>query len=91
MMEDEVVAKLINQLFEIHWHPSCREYTHLEVTLATEDQIKPTHLSKLRNGGIKNPTWTTLLALCQFFGVKPAYFFPEQERSGRRAGPSALM
>jgi transcriptional regulator with XRE-family HTH domain len=39
--------------------------------------VSPSLLSKLRRGEVPNPGRNALLALCQFFGVQPNYFFPE--------------
>ena len=72
-------AELINDLFDRYRRPDGREYTYLEVSMALEGAIEPGHLSKLRTGRISSPGRDTVLALCRFFKVPPAYFFPELE------------
>jgi transcriptional regulator with XRE-family HTH domain len=71
------LAELIDDLFRMHRRPDGREYTHIEVCVALGGAIEPSHLSKLRRGGIVNPGRDVLLALCRFFKVPPTYFFPE--------------
>jgi transcriptional regulator with XRE-family HTH domain len=73
------IAELIDALFRAYRKPNGREHTNKEVCLALNGVITPAHLSKLRNGQIKNPGRDTLLALCRFFKVPASYFFPELE------------
>lgn len=73
----KTMSELIDDLFRSHRKPNGREYSHVEVCIALEGAIEPSHLGKLRNGTIKNPKRDTLLALCRFFEVQPLYFFPE--------------
>lgn len=80
-MLTKTVAELIDDLFLTHRRDDGKEYTHTEVCVALKGAIEPGHLSKLRNGVIKNPSRETLLALCTFFQVEPTYFFPELEPS----------
>ena len=72
------VADLINRLFEANPNPQTgKKFTDLEVAIATQGKITPSHLHGLRSGRIKNPTRETLLALCEVFNKDPRYFFPE--------------
>lgn len=73
----KTVSELVDDLFRSHRKPNGREYSHVEVCVALNGDIEPSHLGKLRNGTIKNPKRDTLLALCRFFNVQPLYFFPE--------------
>lgn len=76
------VADLVNRLFAQRLHPSGREYSNREVGIALRWGHKnpAVHLHRLRAGFIKNPTRETILDLCRFFRVPPAYFYPELER-----------
>lgn len=80
-------AELLNDLFRRRRRPDGREYTYMEVALALDGAIEPAHLSRLRNGKIANPGREAILALCRFFEVAPAYFFPELAQT---AGASAV-
>jgi transcriptional regulator with XRE-family HTH domain len=71
-----LIADLVNKLFETHRRQDGREYTNIEVA-RTIGKIDASYLTKLRSGRVNNPTRDTLLALCQFFKVEPSYFFPE--------------
>jgi transcriptional regulator with XRE-family HTH domain len=74
------MADLINHLFDKHRRIDGREYTNSEVCRVLGGQLDPSYLGRLRKpGGNDNPTKKTLLLLCQFFKVKPTYFFPELE------------
>lgn len=43
------------------------------------DFIGRTHLYHLRTGRSDNPTYKLLIELARFFGVSPAYFFPDED------------
>lgn len=73
----KTTAELIDHLFRTHRKANGKEYSHIEVCVALDGAIEPSHLGKLRNGTIKNPKRDTLLALCRFFKIQPTYFFPE--------------
>jgi transcriptional regulator with XRE-family HTH domain len=75
----KTTTELINDLFDRYRRPDGREFTYLEVAMGLGGAIEPGHLSKLRTGRITNPGRETVLALCQFFKVPSAYFFPELE------------
>lgn len=83
-VDDDVpsVADLVNRLFAQRLHRSGREFTNREVGIALRRGHKnpAVHLHRLRIGKIKNPTRETILDLCRFFRVPPAYFYPELER-----------
>lgn len=78
----KTVSDLVDDLFRSHRKPNGREFSHVEVCVALNGEIEPSHLGKLRNGTIKNPKRDTLLALCRFFNVQPLYFFPELQNEG---------
>ena len=71
------VAELVNDLFRTYRKPNGSEFSNSEVSRATNHAVSPSLLSKLRRGEVPNPGRNALLALCQFFGVQPNYFFPE--------------
>lgn len=71
------VAELVDRLLTLRRHASGREYTYREVALAMDGSVGHENVYKLRNGLVKNPTRETLLTVCIFFRVPPAYFFPE--------------
>jgi transcriptional regulator with XRE-family HTH domain len=73
----KTTAELIDDLFRVHRKANGKEYSHIEVCVALDGAIEPSHLGKLRNGTIKNPKRDTLLTLCRFFKIQPTYFFPE--------------
>ncbi len=73
----KTIAKLVDDLFRTHRRPDGREYTYKEISVALGGVVEPSHISKLRTGKIANPGRDTLLSLCRFFHVPPAYFFPE--------------
>jgi len=83
-------AELINNLFDRYRRPDGREFTYLEVSMALGGAIEPGHLSKLRTGRISSPGRETLLALCTFFKVPSAYFFPELEPPEGGAEPEPI-
>jgi len=78
-MTTKSVAELIDELFKTHKKPDGRELSYQEVARMTGNQLNPTHISKMRNGSITNPTRNSLLLLCQVFRIPAAYFFPELE------------
>ena len=82
----KTVAELIDELFKTHTNPDGRELSYQEVARMTGNQLNPTHISKMRNGNIPNPTRNSLLLLCQVFNVPAAYFFPELERTSPSEG-----
>lgn len=71
------IAELVDKLFKLRRHKSGREYSYREVSLAMPGSVSHTTLYSLRVGQNANPTRETLLGLCIFFRVPPAYFFPE--------------
>jgi len=81
MSGQPTVAQLLNDLFRNHLKPDGQEYTNTDVSLALNNEISVSALSKLRRGEIPNPSRNVLLLLCQFFGVPASYFFPELERT----------
>lgn len=89
--EAPVVARLVDQLFRAYRRLDGREYTYREVAEASAGRLAPSHLGKLRNGKVANPSRETLLELCRFFHVPPNYFFPELEHEERTAAPSAAQ
>lgn len=75
------LADLLNHLFKLRRHPSGREYSLREVAAAARGQVGRETIHAIRNGTNKNPTRSTLLALCLFFEVPPSYFFPEVDET----------
>ena len=73
----KTVAELLDALFKTQLRADGREYTYQEVTDGTGGQLDPTYIARVRKGKIPNPGRNTLVMLCKFFGVEPAYFFPE--------------
>jgi transcriptional regulator with XRE-family HTH domain len=69
-------------------HPEDRgPYTPAEVAATINAQadgdkvISEVYVWQLKTGRRDNPTYRHLIALARFFGVSPAYFFPESETS----------
>ncbi len=86
----KTTAELIDNLFRTHRKANGKEYSHIEVCVALDGAIEPSHLGKLRNGTIKNPKRDTLLALCRFFKIQPTYFFPELRAPEAQEGQEQL-
>ena len=70
-------AELLNRLFDTQRRPDGKEYTHHEISKATQGALSPTYLAKLRTGQITNPGWDRVQLLCKFFRVPASYFFPD--------------
>jgi transcriptional regulator with XRE-family HTH domain len=97
-MPDEVgrsgglLAQRLGHLF-LTVHPEGRgPYSHAEVAeainqAAGKNIISTVYIWQLRTGQRDNPTMRHLSALAAFFGVSPAYFFPDSEtdQDGTRA------
>lgn len=75
------IAELVDKLFKLRRHKSGREFSYREVSLAMPGSVSHTTLYSLRVGQNANPTRETLLGLCIFFRVPPAYFFPELDEA----------
>ncbi len=76
---EPTVAELLNRLFDEHRRPDGREHTYQDIARATNGELSPTYLAKLRSGHIANPGRHHLLLICKFFRVPASYFFPELE------------
>ena len=72
-MED--FATLLNRLFDTYRKTDDSEYSNREV--GREIGITGSYIAQLRRGQIVNPGRDTLLGLCRFFNVEPAYFFTD--------------
>lgn len=75
--QSQIVAHLVDQLFQTHRRSDGQEYTYQEVATALGGELDPTMLGRLRRGQVPNPSRNTLKLLCVFFQVSPTYFFPE--------------
>jgi transcriptional regulator with XRE-family HTH domain len=53
------------------------------------ETISATYLWQLKTGRRDNPTYKHLIALARFFGVSPAFFFPDSE-TGRGEVPAEV-
>ena len=82
------MAELLDRLFKVRRHPSGREYSLREVAAAMHGEVSRETIHAIRNGTNKNPTRTTLLALCVFFEVSSSYFFPEINETACKPLPS---
>lgn len=71
------VADLVDHLFRTHLRPDGKEYSHVELSQASNGEFSPAYFGQLRSGKIKNPGRDSLLFLCKFFKVPASYFFPE--------------
>ena len=70
-------ADLLKSLMRRRLHPEGRPYTVTEVSRALPGDSSYQYLSNVLKGNIKEPGRPTIRALCRFFRVSPAYFFPE--------------
>ncbi|GAA2273391.1 helix-turn-helix domain-containing protein [Streptomyces roseiscleroticus] len=88
------LAERLDRLF-ITVHPKGRgPYTYEEVASGIRRRGGPTisasYIWQLRTGAKDNPTKRHLEALSTFFGVKPAYFFDDEESEQIAAELDAL-
>lgn len=70
----------LNRLFETVYPPGRGPHSSAEVIAALNAQgirMSAPYLSQLRSGSRTNPSMTTLVALANFFRVKPAYFLDD--------------
>lgn len=77
--QPKTMAELVNDLFQTYRHPNGREYTNKEVArviCSKGRHIDASHLSRIRTGHVVNPGVSVIEALCLFFPIDPAYFFP---------------
>ncbi|MFE6055075.1 XRE family transcriptional regulator [Kitasatospora sp. NPDC056446] len=77
------IANRLNHLFETV-HPADRgPYTNPEVAQAINEKaghqvLSATYLWQLRKGKRTDPTHSRLMAIADFFGVSPLYFYEEE-------------
>jgi transcriptional regulator with XRE-family HTH domain len=79
-----VQAKL-NQLFDEVPHPDGRPYSAAEVADAIKKrhpnvQVSDAYLRSLRRGAKKNPDFTILAAIAEFFQVPPTFWLEEKTK-----------
>jgi transcriptional regulator with XRE-family HTH domain len=79
---DGILARRLTHLFETVHPGRDKPFSYYQVAdaineAAGEQAISGVYLWKLATGRRDNPTYKHLIALAQFFGVPPAYFFPE--------------
>lgn len=70
-------ADRLNRLFETVYPPGRGSHTSAEVIAALRTEgitMSAPYLSQLRSGNRTNPSHSTVIALANFFRVKPAYF-----------------
>lgn len=71
----------LKRLFELRQHPAGRPYRFEEVAMALRAEPGKksgrSYVRALVTGEIEEPGRSTIAALCKFFKVPPAYFFPE--------------
>jgi transcriptional regulator with XRE-family HTH domain len=89
-----LIARRLDHLFRTVYPKDRKPYTHAEVAQAINKAagghvIGATYVYQLRTGRSDNPTYKHLLALAQFFGVSPTYFFDEPE-TGADAIPAEV-
>ncbi|MGW1181499.1 Secondary metabolite protein [Streptomyces drozdowiczii] len=86
---ERTFSELLDYLFR-EVHPKGRgPYTYAEVSQGIRDTsgvtISASAIQQLRTGTNSNPKMQTIRALAGFFGVKPGYFFDEEEAERQRA------
>ena len=67
----------LNRLFETVYPPGRGPHTSAEVIAALKAEgvtMSAPYLSQLRSGNRTNPSSTTMVALANFFRIKPEYF-----------------
>jgi transcriptional regulator with XRE-family HTH domain len=70
-------ADRLNRLFDTVYPPGRGAHTSAEVIAALKSEgitMSAPYLSQLRSGNRTNPSPSTVVALANFFRVKPAYF-----------------
>ncbi len=68
-------AEQLQKLFDIKRKPDGTPYSQEDVLQGTHGVLTRGALWKLRAGRTKNPSYESIKALADFFGVSPAYFF----------------
>lgn len=68
------IAAVLNQLFATRLSPDGTPYTLREVSEALEERVSVSYLSELRRGEVLSPSFDTIAALADFFGVDLASF-----------------
>jgi transcriptional regulator with XRE-family HTH domain len=70
-------AARLNRLFDTVYPPGRGPHTSAEVVTALKAEgitMSAPYLSQLRSGNRTNPSVATMVALANFFRIKPAYF-----------------
>jgi transcriptional regulator with XRE-family HTH domain len=74
-------ASRLNRLFDTVYPPGRGPHTSAEVIAALKTEgitMSAPYLSRLRSGNRMNPSTATMVALANFFRVKPAFFTDDQ-------------
>jgi transcriptional regulator with XRE-family HTH domain len=74
-------SRRLDYLFKRVTHSDGREYTYDEVQRGTDKAVTAQYIWRLRTGKAKNPSYMVIVALSDFFGVEPAYFFEHEEEA----------
>ena len=78
-------SRRLDYLFKRITHSTGVEYTYDEVQQGTGNAVTAQYVWRLRTGNAKNPSYMMIVALSEFFGVEPAYFFQDEEKAKSQA------
>jgi transcriptional regulator with XRE-family HTH domain len=76
---NNIFARKLDRLFDKIRKPDGSPYSNQEVADSLGGGTTPGHIWKLRKGVVKNPKYSMIKALIDFFGISPGYFFCEDE------------
>lgn len=78
-LSDDIFARKLERLFDKIRKSDGTPYSNQEVADSLGGGTTPGHIWKLRKGVVKNPKYSMIKALIDFFGVSPSYFFCDDE------------
>lgn len=83
------LSTLLNRLFELKINDETGEpFTSEEVSLLSGGVLSEEEVEALREGGLTDPTWAQILALCDVFEVDPSYW--SEHRIPWRPSPAVM-
>lgn len=71
----ELVGERLERLFRVVVNEETGEpYTNADVAASSRGRLTEADVEAIREGRDADPTWESVLALCDVFGVEPSYF-----------------
>jgi transcriptional regulator with XRE-family HTH domain len=78
-----IFAARLDRLFRTVTKPDRTEYTYEEVQEGSGRAVTAAYIWRLRTGKAKNPGYSVIKALSDFFQVEPNYFFLDDDTVDR--------